>query len=108
MVARPVAQSITLTTSTGAFGPIYLGVPHRFAQFSFLNASTKSVKGALQGSIGDAATWASVITLTTQNSTGTVNLLSTGGLVFDKLRLNVTDNELTSTSANFKAWLAAY
>jgi len=108
MPSRPVAQSVTLTTSTGAFGPINLGVPHRFAQFSFLNASTKSVKGSVQGSVGYAATWKEVVALTTSNSTGTVNLLSTGGMIFDKLRISVTDNELTSTSANYVTWLTAY
>ena len=105
MPSRPVAQSIGLSTSTGATSAIFLGVPHRYAQFSWSNSSTRSIKGDVEGSIGDAATWASVVSLTTSNSTGTVNLISTGGIIFDKLRLNLTANETTSTG---KVWVAAY
>lgn len=107
MPIRPVAQAITFTTSTGTFGPAYFGTLQMRAAIEFVNASTKSVKGSLQRSLGASGLWTEVIALTTTNTTGNVQLVSTSTGAFDKLRVLVTDNELTSTSPNYVAWLGA-
>lgn len=99
MPSRPVAQEITLSTSTGVSGSALFGEGRRFAQLSWNNDSTRSIKGDVEGSNGRSGAWSSVIALTTSNTTGaSLNLMSTGGMVFDKLRLNLSANETTAAN----------
>jgi hypothetical protein len=100
---------VQLTTATGVFptGGVDLGgSAYRFATFAWANPSTRAIEGTVEGSIGGADNWATVITLTTANTTGAVLSAggTTGGLVFDKLRVNLSGNESTSAT---QAWLAA-
>ncbi|MHC5112320.1 MAG: hypothetical protein ACYTHJ_20880 [Planctomycetota bacterium] len=108
MPARPVAQSFVYTTSTGVFGPAYFGTGQVWAGFELSNTSTKSAKGTVQYSLGGSGVWTDVITLTS-GSTGDVTLHVGSTAVFDRLRVNITDNEYTSTStvANRTFWLGA-
>lgn len=109
MPARPVAQSFTYTTSTGNFGPAYFGTGKMTGGIQFNNASTKSAKGTVQYSLGGSGVWVNLITLTSA-STGAVTKYATSTGVFDRLRVNISDNEYTSTSAstNMTFWLGAY
>lgn len=109
MPTRPVAQSFLYTTSTGQFGTAYFGTGMEWAGFQLNNSSTKSAKGTVQYSLGGSGVWTNLITLTSE-STGDVSLHVQSTVVFDRLRVNITDNEYTSTSdsTNMTFWLGAY
>ena len=108
MPIRPVAQSFTYTTSTGQFGPAYFGTGMKWAGFQLLNTTDKSAKGTVQASLGGSGVWVDLITLTS-DSTGSVSLHTSSTGVFDRLRVNITDNEYASTSASTSRtfWLGA-
>lgn len=101
---------ITLSTATGVFpstGTADLGDAYRNVAFSWANPSTRAIAGDVEGSIGQSDNWVSIITLATDTTTGA--MLSSSGAtgtvtVFDKLRINLSNNESTTTT---QAWLAA-
>ena len=108
MPTRPVAQAITYTTSTGNFGPAYFGTGHMTGGIQFTNASTLSGKGTVQYSLGGSGVWVDLITLTSA-STGSITMYATSTGVFDRLRVNLTDNEYSSTGTSGQTvWLGAY
>ena len=108
MPIRPVAQSFTFTTDVGNFGPAYFGVGHMTGGIQFANTSTQSVKGTVDYSLGGSGVWVNLITLTS-DSTGEITKYATSTGVFDRLRVNVTANELSSTGTSGHAfWLGAY
>ena len=108
MPIRPVAQSFTYTTSVGTFGPAYFGVGKMTGGIQFNNTSTQSCKGTVQYSLGGSGVWVDLITLTSA-STGEITKYATSTGVFDRLRVNITDNELSSTGTSGHAfWLGAY
>ncbi len=101
---------VTISTATGVFpsnGFVDLGDAYRRASFALGNLTTRAIEGTVEGSIGNSDNWATVITLATGNTTGSM-LTSTGGssgeVVFDKLRINLSGNETTNSTP---AWLAA-
>ena len=108
MPTRPVAQPFTYTTSTGTFGPAYFGTGMQIGAFQLLNTTNKAAKGTVQFSLGGSGVWVDLITLTS-DSTGSVSLAVTSTAVFDRLRVNITDNEYASTSASTSRtfWLGA-
>ena len=108
MPIRPVAQSFTYTTSTGTFGPAYFGTGKSWAGYMILNTTNKAAKGTVQYSLGGSDVWVNIITLTS-DSTGSVSLSVGSTAVFDRLRVNITDNEYASTSASTSRtfWLGA-
>ncbi len=62
-------------------------------------------EGNVQGSLGGSGVWSNLIALTTGNTTGQVYLWNTtGGAVFDKLRVNLSANNST---VSVTAWLIA-
>ncbi len=94
---------ITLSTATGVHpvspGFVDFGDAYNNASFALVSGTTRSIEGAVEGSIGASDHWVTVIALTTSNTTG--SLLSTTGssgrVLFDKLRINITgDNEFTT------------
>ncbi len=103
---------VQLTTATGVFPRgdagafVDLGDAYRHAAFAWANPSTRALEGTVEGSIGAADNWVTVIPLGTATTTGA--MLSSSGAsglaVFDKLRINLIDNESTTTT---QAWLAA-
>ncbi len=100
---------VQLTTATGIFpstGSANFGDAYRHAAFTWNNNSSRALEGTVEGTIGQSDNWVTVIALTTANTTGA--MLSSSGAsglaVFDKLRINLIDNESTT---NTQAWLAA-
>lgn len=100
---------VQLSTAAGVFpstGTANFGDAYRHASFAWANPSTRAMAGTVQGSIGNADNWVTVITLATDTTTGA--MLSSSGasglVVFDKLRINLTNNESTTAT---QAWLAA-
>jgi hypothetical protein len=94
---------VTVSTATGVFGPVDFGDAYRGAGYAAANATTDhTIVGTVQGAFG-GSDWFTVLTLTTLNSTGRVNVLSTGP-AFDKLRINLSANNST---ASMPVWLAA-
>ena len=80
-------------------GFVDFGDAYNNASFALVSGTTRSIEGAMEGSIGASDHWVTVIALTTSNTTG--SLLSTTGssgrVLFDKLRINITgDNEFTT------------
>ena len=108
MPARPVAQAITYTTSTGQFGPAYFGTGHMTGGIQFTNTSTLAGKGTVQYSLSRSKVWVDLITLTSA-STRAITKYATSTGVFDRLRVNLTDNELSATGTSGQTvWLGAY
>jgi len=94
---------LTVSTATGVFGPVDFGDAYKSASYAAANASTAhTLEGTIQGAFG-GSDFFTVMTLTTANSTGIVNVTATGPL-FDKLRLNLTGN---ASTAEMPVWLAA-
>ena len=100
---------VQLTTATGVFpstGTANFGDAYRHAGFTWNNPSTRAIEGDVEGSVGQSDNWVTVIALGTGTTTGA--MLSSSGAsglaVFDKLRINLIDNESTT---NTQAWLAA-
>ena len=94
---------VTLSTGTGVHptspGFVDFGDAYNTASFALHSGSSRSIEGAVEGTIGATTHWVTVIALTTSNTTG--SLLSTTGssgrVLFDKLRINITgDNEFTT------------
>jgi hypothetical protein len=84
-----------------------MGDTYNTAGFAFGNLTTRAIEGTVEGSIGGSDNWVTVISLTTGNTTGTLLTttgLSSGRTLFDKLRVNLIDNETTNTTP---AWLSA-
>lgn len=108
MPSRPVAQKFTFTTGTGStFGPAYFGTGMEWGAIQMNNTSTQSVKGSVQYSLGGSGVWVNLITLTSA-STGSISLHVQSTGVFDRLRVNLTANELSSTgSSGHSFWLGA-
>jgi hypothetical protein len=83
------------------------GDAYNTASFALRSATTRSIEGNVEGSIGASDHWVTVIALTTSNTTGSL-LSTTGGsserVLFDKLRINLVDNETTSAT---NAYLSA-
>ena len=103
---------ITLSTANGVHpvspGFVDFGDAYNTASFALRSGTTRSIEGAVEGSIGASDHWVTVIALTTSNTTGSV-LSTTGGsserVLFDKLRINITgDNEFTT---DVNAYLSA-
>ena len=109
MTVRPVAQSVSITTSTGNFGPAYFGTLMSRAAVEISNTgSTQAIKGTVQGSMGASGVWSDVITLTSGGTTGSVSLAANSTALFDKLRISLSANELSSTgTSGLTAWLGA-
>ena len=109
MTVRPVAQSVSITTSTGNFGTAFFGTLMSRAAVEFSNTgSTQAIKGTVQGSMGASGVWSDVITLTSGGTTGTVALAANSTGLFDKLRISLSANELSSTgTSGLTAWLGA-
>lgn len=96
-------RHILLSTATGIFGPVDFGDAYKSASYAAANATTDhTIEGTVEGAFG-GSNFFTVLTLTTLNSTGIVNVTATGPL-FDKLRLNLTANDST---ASMPVWLAA-
>ena len=100
---------LTISTATGTFGPVTYGGSFRFAAYAGASTGDKDYAGTVQGSIGQAGQWQTVLTLTTANSTGPINstgINSTGVdfIVFDKLRMVLTKNNSTHSTP---VWLSA-
>ena len=107
MPARPVAQQFTFTTDTGNFGPAFFGTGQVWGAIQLNNTSTQSVKGTVQYSMGGSGVWVDLITLTSE-STGEISYAVTSTGVFDRLRVNLTANELSSTgTSGHTFWLGA-
>lgn len=108
MPARPVAQQFTFTTGTGStFGPAFFGTGMEWGGIQFSNTSTQSVKGTVQYSMGGSGVWTDLITLTSA-STGEITLHVQSTAVFDRLRVNLSANELSSTgTSGHTFWLGA-
>jgi hypothetical protein len=108
MTVRPVAQSVSITTSTGNFGSAYFGTLMSRAAVEFSNTSTQAIKGTVQGSMGASGVWSDVITITSGASTGSAAFAANSTALFDKLRINLSANELSSTgTSGLTAWLGA-
>ncbi len=102
---------VTLSTGTGVHptspGFVDFGDAYNTASFALHSGSSRSIEGAVEGTIGATTHWVTVIALTTSNTTGSL-LTTTGGsserVLFDKLRINIIDNETTSAT---NAYLSA-
>lgn len=92
---------LSVTTSTGTFGPVDYGDAYTRAAYAGASSADKDYAATVQGSLGGSGVWTTVLTLTTSNSTGHVG--STGAM-FDKLRMVVTTN---NTTAAGPVWLGA-
>ncbi len=107
MPSRPVSQPFLLSTSTGNFGPAYFGTLHHYAAMEYDGTgSTAAIKGSVQRSMGGSGIWTDVITLTS-GTVGSIQVASTSTGPFDKLRVNLTANELSSTDTPRYIWLGA-
>jgi hypothetical protein len=100
----PPAQSVTVSTATGNFGPAFFGGGFRIASLAYVGGATaQTMVGSVQGSLGNSGVWSNVLVLSTANSTGNVYLASTGQTrVFDKLRLTLSANNRTAATT---VWL---
>ena len=92
---------LTISTSTGTFGPVDFGDAFQRAAYAGASTANKDYAGTVEGSLGGSGVWTTVLTLTTSNSTGHVG--STGA-VFDKLRAVISTNNTTGSGP---IWLAA-
>ncbi len=95
---------LSISTSTGTFGPVDFGNAYRYAGYAGASTADRDYAGTVQGTLGGAGAWATVLTLTTSNSTGLVSSTGTDLTVFDKLRVVITTNNTTAASP---IWLAA-
>ncbi len=102
---------VTLSSATGVHptspGFVDFGDAYNKASFALHSGSSRSIEGAVEGTIGATTHWVTVIALTTSNTTGSL-LTTTGGsserVLFDKLRINIIDNE---TTGGMNAYLSA-
>jgi hypothetical protein len=93
------------SSDTGTFGPVDFGDQYRFASYADNSTGADAdVGGTVEGTIGAAGMWTTILTLTT-NSSGTM-FSSTGTDLpaFDKLRVVLTANNSTGDTI---AWLGA-
>ena len=106
---RPVAQKIAITsTSTGTVGTAYFaeGMAALSVVHTLTGGSTKAVTITAQGSIGESAVWKQLIAATTV-STGGAIANSTGSMVFDKARVQITTTNDTTGNGTLTCWLLA-
>lgn len=101
-------RHLTISTSTGTFGPVDFGDAHRWVSYVGASTANKGYAGTVQGAIGGAGVWNTLLTLTTANSTDQVNtvLEATGAdvVLFSKARVVLTKNNSTRVTG---LWLAA-
>jgi len=106
---RPVAQKLSITsTSTGTVGTAYFGegksafsVSHKLT-----GGSTKAVTITAQGTLGESGIWKQLIAATTV-STGGAIANSTGSMVFDAARVQITTTNDTTGNGTLTAWVLA-
>ena len=98
-ISRPVAkQLLNASTSTGTTVQSF-GEGYRHVSMYISNPSTKAFVNSIEVSIGDSGIWGTVLGAAT--STGSVIRTSTGGMVFDRARINVSSN---ATTAGVTVW----
>ena len=85
-MSRPLLL-VNNSSSTGTFGGGYHDSA-RFASVYVSHDSTAQTVWNLEGSAGASGVWTSLIAAT--SSTGNTVATSTGGQVFDRVRVNVT------------------
>ena len=102
MPKRPIAKKVwTGSTSTG-IGTAFFGTGFRHVSAYISNASTKAFVSKIEVTVGRSTVWAQALDSTTSTGTNLVRT-STAGMVFDKARLNVSEN---ATTGVVTAWLA--
>ena len=109
-MTRPIAQGFTFTTGIGStWGNALFGTGFGVGSILFTNPSTQSIKGTVQSSLGGSGVWVDLITLSTLNTVGgTVSLNATSTGVFDRLRVDLTANDLSDTgTSGIGFWLGA-
>jgi transketolase N-terminal domain/subunit len=106
---RPVAQKLSITsTSTGTVGTAYFaeGMSAFSVSHKLTGGSTKAVSITAQGSLGDAGIWKAMMAATTC-STGGAIANSTGSMVFDAVRVQITTTNDTTGNGTLTCWVAA-
>lgn len=106
-MGRPVATQVwNGSTTTGTSTVAYFGTGHTRATLLISNASTKELRGTLQGSMGASTSWVAIAALPSTSATtgASVAITSTGTVVFDKVRYVVSTN---ATTGSAKAWVLA-
>ena len=101
MPARPIAKRVwSGSTSTGT-QTVFFGVGQRFVSAYISNGSTKAFVNKVEGTIGNSTVWAQLLPNATSTGANVVRT-STDGMVFDKVRFNVSENATTGVA---KVWL---
>ena len=95
MALRPVGQEVwSRSTSTGLSTWAYFGVGHRYLTAYIANPSTNTFVASVE--VSASRSTAVVTILAAATSTGANgSRTSTGGIVFDKARINVSGNATT-------------
>jgi len=104
MPIRPISQRVfNNSTATGASTWAFFGEGKRFVTAYVTSPSTEVITYSVEVSVGFSTH--AVEVLAAAPSTGDTSRTSTGGIVFDKARINVSANATTG-DAN-AVWLAA-
>ena len=91
------------STATGVSDWAYFGTGKRFVSSYVTSTSTEVFNYSVEVSVGFSTH--QVIVLAAADSTGDTSRTSTGGVVFDKARINVVSNATTGDA--IQVWLVA-